>query len=54
MRLLNMLIGTIIPKSFDLQKKILEKIAKNGGKEGNRDWKHIIYQTNIYFSIYNL
>jgi hypothetical protein len=37
MRLLNMLIGTIIPKSFDLQKKILEKIAKNGGKEGNRD-----------------
>jgi hypothetical protein len=32
-----MLIGTIIPKFLDLQKKILEKIGKNGGKEGNRD-----------------
>jgi hypothetical protein len=32
MRLLNMLIGTMMPKTFDMQKKLLESIAANGGK----------------------
>ena len=39
MRLLNMLIGTMMPKTFDMQKKLLETIAANGGK---RDWEYNI------------